>query len=1078
MRESWEVVCKWRAAPAALLVLALILADRSPGFCEGSPGYRSTVVRLPIVEANDLEFTRISFGQGPSHGRVQSIVQDRQGFLWFGTNSGLERYDGYRFREFRHDPNDSRSLSGSAVHAILEDKSGKLWVGSDQFLDRYDPSTEAFTHYPVSFSGSDMMAWHGLVDRHGTIWVATSQGLYRIDPRTGKTVHYQSFPGAPSSLNSNEITGILETRDGTFWVATRDEVAIFDRATGKAVQHFPIPASTFVQPVTPLLEDHAGMVWIGSEDGLVALDPRTGQLVQYSFARSGVDRSPLKGIRAILEDENGNLWLGTANQGILKLDRGRKHVFQYRNNPVNPQSLSSDQVVALCEDREGNIWVGTTGGGVDRFSSRPLPFTRYRHEPGNPNSLDSDYTSAVYEDSQGALWIGSMEVLTRIDGNSGQYTFYRSARGPGTLSSTWVLSIIEDREGYLWFGTLNGGLDRLDRRTGQFKVYRHNPADPHSLSNDTVYGLTIDRNGVLWASTADGFDELDVKTGEFRVYRVLGDPLTRYKEIVEDSTGALWLGTWDRGLYRFDPVTGHFAIYRNGNSPGSLSSNRVNSICIDRTGTLWVGTDNGLDRYDPASHTFGAYSEKDGLSNAAVSSIQEDRQGNLWLSTGNGLSRFDPRAKSFKNYYTSDGLLGNEFYNYAGAYKSPSGEMFFNSYAGVIAFFPDQLIAADRPYLPPLVITGFQLFGKPVSIGGRSPLKQAISFTHSMTLSHGQSIFTFEFAALSYASPELNRYRYRLEGLEKDWNYTDSDHRSATYTTLPAGDYVFQVQGRTDRGEWNEPGASIRIRILPPWWGRWWFLAACAVILISVISASHRFRVHILKRRQRILEQHQTEIRALNEQLIKAQEAERMRISGELHDSVLQQITSITLRLGKVRNRAAADSEAKTTVGGLQQELIKIGADIRHLSHELHPALLNEAGLPAALLAYCEEFSNVRGLPVLCEAERSVEELSPGAALCLYRIAQEALGNAAKHSAAKQVKVRLTRTDGFVCLTVSDNGVGCVLDPAGKSGGLGVINMRERVLQLGGTFEFNSEPRRGTTVKVTVPFRAASPVNE
>jgi len=1073
MGESGEVVCKWRAASAIHFVLALLFAATPPGFCE-RPSYAPTVIRVPVNDANDLVFTRISFGKGPSHGRVQSIVQDRQGFLWFGTNSGLERYDGYRFREFRHDPNDPSSLRGSVIHTIFEDESGKLWVGSDQFLDGYDPPTETFTHYPATFTGSDMMAWHGLEDHKGAIWLATFDGLYRIDPATGKSRHYRYGPGDPSRLSSNNVAAILETREGTFWVATPNEIASIDPNTGKIGRHFPLPSSTFVQPVTVLFEGHSGKVWIGSEDGLAALDPRTNQLVQYSFEGSGLERSPLKGVRALLEDENGNLWIGTANQGILKLDRERKHAFQYRNDPTNPQSLSSNQVVALYEDREGNIWVGTTGGGVNRFSSRPLPFTRYRHEPGNPNSLDSDYTSAVYEDSQGSLWIGSMAVVTRIDRKSGHYTFYRKTGGPGDLSSTWVLSIIEDREGYLWFGTLNGGLDRFDRRTGQFKVYRHNPADPHSLSNDTVYGLTIGRNGVLWASTADGFNALDEKTGEFRVYRVPGDPLTRYKEIVEDPTGALWLGTWDRGLYRFDPATGHFTIYRNNNRPGSLSSNRVNSICIGRTGTIWLGTDNGLDRFDPATHTFVTYSVKDGLPNGTVNSIQEDRQGNLWLSTGNGLSRFDPRARTFKSYYTSDGLLGNEFYNYAGSYKSPAGEMFFNSYAGVIAFFPDRLIAADRPYLPPVVITGFQLFGRPVSIGDRSPLKQAISFTDSMTLSHDQSIFTFEFVALSYASPEMNHYRYRLEGLEKDWNYTDSDHRSATYTTLPAGSYIFRVQGRTDRGEWNQPGASIRIRILPPWWGTWWFLTTCVVSLMVLVSGSHRFRVHILKQRHAVIEQHQVEIRLLNEQLIKAQEAERMRISGELHDGVLQQITSLVLRLGKVRNQMPSDSEAKGTVADLKKQLIKIGEDIRHLSHELHPALLQESGLPAALCAYCEEFSNVRALRVSCEADESVEELSPGAALCLYRIAQEALGNAAKHSAAKKVEVRLTRADGRVRLSVSDDGVGCDPNQTGKSGGLGVINMRERVLQLDGTFEFDSEQGHGTTVRVEVPFRPAS----
>ena len=229
----------------------------------------------------------------------------------------------------------------------------------------------------------------------------------------------------------------------------------------------------------------------------------------------------------------------------------------------------------------------------------------------------------------------------------------------------------------------------------------------------------------------------------------------------------------------------------------------------------------------------------------------------------------------------------------------------------------------------------------------------------------------------------------------------------------------------------------------------------------------------MLEQHQALLERHQTEIRALNEQMIKAQEAERMRISGELHDGVLQQITSLTLRLGKVRRQVPPDSEATATVDGLQQQLIQIGTDIRHISHELHPALLQEAGLPAALEAYCEEFSKVRDLPVSCETDESVQELSPGAALCLYRIAQEALGNASKYSEARKVDVRLTRSDGRVHLSVSDDGVGCAPNQIGKSGGLGLINMRERVLQLSGTFEFDSEPGRGATVRVSVPFRPA-----
>ena len=330
-----------------------------------------------------------------------------------------------------------------------------------------------------------------------------------------------------------------------------------------------------------------------------------------------------------------------------------------------------------------------------------------------------------------------------------------------------------------------------------------------------------------------------------------------------------------------------------------------------------------------------------------------------------------------------------------------------------------------------------------------------------------------DYTALSLVAPEKVHFKYKLEGQDSDWREVVNDHQ-VQYSNLAPGPYRFRGIARNNSGVWNEEGASLDFAIAPAYYQTNWFRALCLLTFLSIFWTIYQLRVRTLEQRQDVLEGHQAEIRALNEQLIKAQEAERIRIAGELHDGVLQQITSVTLRLSKVRNKVQGDSEANATVSGLQQQLIKIGTDIRHMSHELHPALLQEAGLPAALSAYCAEFSNVRGFPVSCETDESVKELSPGAALCIYRIAQEALGNAAKYSEAKKVEVRLTRSDGRVCLSVSDDGVGCTPNQIGKSGGLGLINMRERVRQLDGTCEFDREPGHGTTVRVTVPFRAAS----
>ncbi len=1069
-----------------VLILGLLLI--CPCFAVSTQILPDNTVKVPIVEGTDLRFSHLSFGQGASRSRVSHIVQDDQGFLWFGTQDGLKRYDGYRFREYRHDPRNPNSLSGSFINALFKDSSGKLWVASDQYLDRYDPATEAFNHYR-----SDQIEGavsHIGQDREGIIWLATNHGLNRLDPVSGQMVSYRHNPDDSASLGGNLVRSTFEEKDGTFWIATTESLDIFDRRTGKVTRHLPLrgrPMSA-VDAMIYLFEDHTGVLWVifSSGNGLAVVDRRANSLKEYSFQSAGSGSSSTSGVVSILEDQQGTLWLGTNNSGLLKLDRNRKEFVRYRNDPSDPNSLSMDEVLAVFQGPEGNIWIGTQGGGVNQLTAGTSAFKRYKHDPGNPNSLDTNFVSSVYEDSRGILWVGTRKALNRIDRKTGRFTFYRTAGGPGNLSSTFVISIIEDRSGYLWFGTFGAGLNRFDRRTGRFRVYRHDPAEAHSLSNDTVLDLFIDHKGTLWAGTEDGLNAFNPKTERFGVYKASAVERNRYRDIQEDSDGTLWLATWDAGVHHFDPATGRFTVYRHSATPGSLSSDEVDAICIDHMGTIWAGTHSGLNRFDRATGTFVTYTERDGLPNSNLTGILEDEQRDLWLSTNNGLSRFNPRNETFKNYSTSDGILGNEFYGYNTPWKSPSGEMFFGSYGGLTAFFPDKVV--DNPYIPAVVLTDFQIFGRPVLIGGDSPLKQSISLTNSLTLSHAQSIFSFEFSALSYASPERNRYRYRLEGLENKWNETDSNHRFVTYTTLAPGEYVFQVQGSNNRGVWNESGVNVRIRILPPWWSTWWFRAIVGASLLLSLWCVYYLRVHALKRRQAVLEQHQAllernqallerhqaETRALNEQMVKAQEAERVRIAGDLHDGVLQQITSLTLRLGMVKRQVPPESEAKATVSGLQQQLIQIGTDIRHISHELHPALLHEAGLPAALSSYCEEFSKVRGLPAGCETDESVKELSPGAALCLYRIAQEALGNAAKYSAAKKVEVRLTRSDNRVCLTVSDDGVGCTPDQIAKSGGLGVINMRERVLQLNGTFEFDSEPGRGTRVSVTVPFRAAS----
>jgi hypothetical protein len=460
--------------------------------------------------------------------------------------------------------------------------------------------------------------------------------------------------------------------------------------------------------------------------------------------------------------------------------------------------------------------------------------------------------------------------------------------------------------------------------------------------------LLLDREGKVWAGTDDGLNRLDMSSGRFTVFRFDGPIETRtYRVLAEDLDGSIWMGTFEHGLQRLDPRTGKIVAYtydpkvRNG-----LSNNRVNAIRVDHFGTLWIGTQNGLDRFDRNTAQFTAFTERDGLPNNAVEGILEDNAGNLWLSTGNGLSKFAPRAGTFKNYYAEDGLAGNEFNSCNGcSFKSTAGEMFFGGVNGITAFSPERVI--DNPYVPPVVLTDFRLFNNPIRVGEKSVFRKSISYTDALTLSHEQNIFSLEFSSLSYVSPQRNHYRYKLVGLETNWNEVGSTQRFVTYTTLPPGPYTFRVQGSSSSGVWNERGVALRIRIRPPWWNAKWFLVLCGGTLLALLWATHQLRVRHL---------HQQFATTLE-----ARVAERTRIARDLHDTLLQSFQGLLLQFKAVSYRlqpgeikesldaaigdaSQAITEGRDTVQGLRLSTVEkndLAVAIRAIGDELASA---EAG--------------------------------------------------------------------------------------------------------------------------------------
>ncbi len=1017
-------------------------------------------IALPVVDGNDLRFTQPHSVQGQLRDEVNHIVQDDQGFLWFGTSDGLRRYDGYGFRDYRHDPTDPNGISGATIYALFKDRSGRLWVGSDGFLDMFDPATDKFTH----FSGPGTAGIEGLIldirqDRKGMIWISSYHGLYRLDPATWKTLHYQHLPNDPSSLSSNLLKATLEEKDGTFWVATEEGLDIFDRDAEKVTRH--ISVMDGVEPLRmSLIQDHAGVVWVifSSRNGLAVVDRAANRVTQYSFHGGSGQNT---GVDSIYEDVDENLWLGTGSNGLLKLDRDRKQFVRYRNNPRDAESFGAGIVLALFQGREGSIWAGTREGGITRFNRRPSPFQTYQPQAGSSVSKDVELSPSVFEDSHGVLWIGAQAMRNRIEGKSERFSFFSDEESYGKLFNSAVRSIAEDRSGALWFGTY-AGLNRIDPRTHKFKAYHHNPADPHSLSDDNVQGLFVDHKGILWVGTLDGLNEFDPVTDHFRVYRGSGDGLNQYQVIAEDAHGILWLGTVSTGLHRLDPSTGFFRIYRNRpGDGGSLSNDQVSAICVDASGIIWIGTQNGLNRFDPVTESFTPFYERDGLPNNRITGIREDDHGNLWLSTRNGLSRFDPRAKTFANYSTSDGIVRGNIYGPHAGWKGSRGEMFFESTAGVIAFFPEKVV--DNPYMAPVVLTDFRLFGKPVAVGGDSPLKQSIAFTDSLTRSAAQNMFSLEFSVLSYISPEENRYRYKLEPLDTGWNETSSAHRLVTYTTLPPGDYIFRAQGTNNRGLWNEKGLALRLRILPPWWSTWEFRVICAALILGLLWMLYRIRLHELTRQFNIS--------------LEARISERTRIARDLHDTLLQSFHGLLLRFQTASDLfPTRPDEAKKTLDSAIDQAAQAITEGRDAVEGLRSSTVLTNDLALAINTLAEELADGETNPNSSKFHVGVEgiprDLHPILRDEIYRIAGEALRNAFRHAQALRIEVEIRYDERQFRLRVRDDGKGIdakLLKEAGRPGHYGFRGMRERAKLLGGKLAVWSELDSGTELELSIP---------
>ena len=838
---------------------------------------------LPVLASDafshhPMRFEHIGLDDGLSQSNVLSILQDSTGLMWFGTENGLNSYNGYEFTQHRRERGNTTKLRSDFVFDVAEDADSNLWIATN------------------------------------------GGGLSMLDRKSGVFVTYLHDAADPGSLGSNIVRRVMVDRDGSIWAGTREAgLSRLDRESGQ-FSHYRLTTTIGSDSIFALLQDSTGTVWAGGDHGLSRVDVDTGEVTTYMNVAGDNSSLSAHSVRAVYEDSKGQLWAGTFGGGLHRFDAKTASFTRYVHDADNAMSISGNEVTSIYEDSAHRFWVGTTAG-LNLVNRDTGEFVRYVNSETDTTSLAYNSVTAIFEDRGGVLWIGTkMQGISKWNSRTWAYGFE-----PGTEMTARpdakpvVTSFIEDQQGRLWVGTFGDGVNVIDRASDNVLRYRHDPSDSRSISDDRVMSMMRDKDGVVWVGTmARGIDRIHPRTGKIDNFRFNADDPTSLSAngimaMFEDSSGQVWVGTFGGGISRFDretqtferfsadpdngkalssnrvtsfaedkrgriwigtdagglnlfnPETGEFTNFRHdANDPATLADDTVYSLNVDKHGTVWVGTrGGGLNRVvgdagNPGGIRFENVSMLDGLSNDVIYGIQFDNTGKLWMSTNYGISQYDPASGEITNLHRTDGLQSEEF-NFGAHYRSDRGELFFGGNNGYNAFEPKNLHASV--VVPAVMLTGFYNLSDPT----KSDLP--IDENEGIDLGYRDDVVSFEFAALDFAAPSKNQFAYKLEGFDQDWINLGNERR-VTYTDLDAGNYLLRVKAANSAGVWNEAGYALPVRVAAPPWATWWaYLAYLGLVVQGAVFLwlAHKRKVRREEEYSRRLEQ---EVDSRTEQLV------------------------------------------------------------------------------------------------------------------------------------------------------------------------------------------------------------------